>query len=107
MSSPNRVRHLKKGDLVVLWRSDAKKRQTGKVLEVNNSKGMIRVDGIGTTKRHTKPTQTSPKGGIVEQLRWWPASKFRVCDDSGTPLGRVGFTGKDAKKKERTFSKSK
>jgi large subunit ribosomal protein L24 len=104
--SPNRVRHLKKGDLVVLWRADSKKRQTGKVLEVNNTKGMIRVDGIGMAKRHTKPTQTSPKGGIVEKLRWWPASKFRVCDDAGNPLGRVGFKGKD-EKKERTFSKSK
>jgi len=107
MTSPNRVRHLKKDDLVVLWRTDAKKRQTGKVLEVNHSKGLVRVDGIGLAKRHTKASQTQPKGGIIEKLRLWPASKFRVCDDGGKPLGRVGYKAGKGDKKERVFSKAK
>ena len=102
----NRVKHLKKDDLVVLWRSDASKRTTGKVLAVDHANAMIQVDGIGVTKRHVKPSQTSPKGGIEERLRWWPASKFRVCDNSGKPLGRVGFKLTD-NKKERVFSKKR
>lgn len=102
----SRVRHLKKDDLVVLWRSDAKKRETGKVLEVDHANGMVKVDGIGSTKRHTKPTQQNPKGGIEQGLRWWPASKFRVCDNSGKPLGRTGFVEKDGKK-ERVYSKTR
>lgn len=101
-----RVRHLKKDDLVVLWRADSTKRQTGKVLEVDHTNGMIKVDGIGQTKRHTKPTQANPKGGVQEGLRWWPASKFRVCDTSGKSLGRTSYVLKDGKK-ERVYSKTR
>ena len=100
------VRHLKKDDNVILWRADSSKRPTGKVIAVDHSKGLVKVEGIGETKRHTKPSQTNPKGGIVEGLRWWPASRFRVCDSKGVTLGRVGFkTVGD--KKERVFSKAR
>ncbi len=102
----NRVKKKKKDDFVVLWRSDASKRVTGKVVAVDHNKGMIQVDGIGVTKRHVKPNQTNPKGGIEERLRWWPASKFRVCDSSGKPLGRTGYKLQDGKK-ERVYSKAR
>jgi large subunit ribosomal protein L24 len=101
-----KVKHLKKGDQVVLWRADASKRETGKVLEVDHDAGLVRVEGVGVTKKHTKPSQLNPKGGIEEGLRWWPVSKFRVCDGSGQPLGRVGFVIK-GDKKERVFSKAR
>ena len=101
----SRVRHLKKGDNVVAL-SGAVLGQTGKVLEVNHSKGLIQVENVGKQKKHMKPTQQNPKGGIVDQLRWWPASKFQVADASGKGLGRVGFVVKDGKK-ERVFSKSR
>jgi large subunit ribosomal protein L24 len=102
------VKHLKKDDTVVLWHSDSKKRQNfiGKVLEVDQKNGKIRVDGVGLMKKHTKPSQQSPKGGIVEVLRWWPASRFRVCDSKGKTLGRVGFKV-EGDKKERVFSKAR
>jgi len=103
----NRVKHLKKDDMVVLWRSDASKRVTGKVLAVDHNAGMIQVDGIGTNKRHVKPSQASPKGGIEERLRWWPASKFRVCDSSGKPFGRTGYKTSADGKKERVYSKKR
>lgn len=106
MSKVSRVKHLKKGDTVVLWRADSSKRPTGKVLEVDHAGARVKVEGVGVTQRHTKPSQTSPKGGMVEGLRWWPASRFRVCDNSGKPLGRTGFKI-DGKKKERVFSKSR
>jgi large subunit ribosomal protein L24 len=101
-----RVRHLKKGDLVIA-RSGAASGKTGKVLEVKQSRGLVRVDGIGVVKRHTKPSQKSPKGGIIESNRWMPASIFQVCSDSGNPLGRAGFeVAKDGDKK-RVFRKGK
>jgi len=75
------------------------------ILEKNIHR-LLEVEGIGETKRHTKPSQTNPQGGIVEGLRWWPASRFRVCDSKGIPLGRVGFKV-DGKKKERVFSKTR
>jgi len=99
-----RVRHLKKGDNVVCL-SGSKAGKSAKIVEVSHKRGMVKVDGsgIGVTQRHTKPSQTNPKGGIVEQQRWLPASKFMVADASGKALGRVAFetTGDE---KKRVFS---
>ena len=102
-----RIRHLKKGDNVVaLWGSH--KGKSGKVLEVRHAKGVIKVEGIGLAKRHTKPSQKDPKGGILETNKWLQASAFQVCDGSGRPQGRVGFkVSKDGEKKERVFTKAK
>ena len=96
-----RVKHVRKGDSVVAL-SGSFKGKVGKVLAINNAKALVQVDGIGVQKRHTKPSQANPKGGIVEKNRWFPASKFQVA--VGTKAsGRVGFegTGRD---KKRTFS---
>ena len=99
------VKHLKKGDNVAALSGNFKG-SSGKVLEVNQKSGLIRVEGIGTLKKHQKPSQENPKGGIVEVLRWWPACKFQVADSSGTTLGRSGSVIKDGKK-TRVFSKKR
>ena len=100
-----RVRHLKKGDNVVCL-SGAQAGKTGKVTEVRQAKALIQVEGIGIAKRHTKPSQTNPKGGIVEQNRWFPASKFMVADGSGKKLGRAGYE-KVGDEKKRVHSKAR
>ena len=97
------VRHLKKGDTVVAL-SGAAVGKTGKVLEVNQGQAMVKVEGMGATKRHTKPSQSNPKGGVVEGNRWFHASKFQVCSDSGKKLGRVGFQVEKDGDKKRVFS---
>ncbi len=101
-----RVRHLKKGDKVVAL-SGIKKGSSGKVLEVKQSTAMCKVEGFGLVKRHTKPTQTAPKGGIIEKNRWLPACKFQVCDEAGKRLGRVGFQTEKGGEKVRIFSLSR
>lgn len=58
--------HVKKGDLVmVITGKDAGKK--GKVLEVFPKKGRVVVEKINMVKRHTKPTQSLPQGGILEK----------------------------------------
>ncbi|MEZ4815844.1 MAG: 50S ribosomal protein L24 [Bdellovibrionota bacterium] len=99
----SRVSHVKKNDTVVAL-SGAFIGQTGKVLAVKNKSSKIQVEGLGAVKKHIKPNQQNPKGGIVEQLRWWPASKFMVCDSAGKKLGRVGFKAEKGATKERTYS---
>lgn len=55
---------IKKNDTVyVLTGTDRGK--TGRVLHVNSKKGTAVVEGIRMHKRHQRPTQRSPKGGIV------------------------------------------
>jgi large subunit ribosomal protein L24 len=43
------------------------KGKTGKVLAINAKTGRITVEKINMVKRHTKPTQQSPQGGILEK----------------------------------------
>lgn len=58
--------HVKKGDMVqVISGKDAGKK--GKILSVIPSKGRVLVEGVNIIKRHTKPSQTNPQGGIVEK----------------------------------------
>lgn len=58
--------HVKKGDtvLVIAGKSSGKK---GKVLEVLPKTSRVIVEGINIVKRHTKPTQAAPQGGIMEK----------------------------------------
>jgi large subunit ribosomal protein L24 len=57
---------LVKGDTVlVVTGNDAGK--TGKVLKVFPDKNRVVVEGVNFIKRHTRPTQRSPQGGIQER----------------------------------------
>lgn len=56
----------KKNDLVQVI-SGKYKGKKGKVLKMLKSKGKIIVEQINLVKRHTKPSQKDPKGGIVEK----------------------------------------
>ena len=55
---------IKKGDTVFI-RTGKSAGKTGKVLNVDNDNNKILVEGINMIKRHQKPTQKSPKGGII------------------------------------------
>lgn len=50
---------------MVITGKDAGKK--GKVLEVIPSKGRVVVEKVNIVKRHTKPSQAMPQGGIVEK----------------------------------------
>ena len=43
------------------------KGKEGKVLYVIPKKDRIIVEGINIIKKHTRPTQENPKGGVVEK----------------------------------------
>ena len=59
-------RHIKSGDTVVVI-SGADKGKTGKVLRILNKKDRVVVERIMMVKRHTKPSQKQPQGGIIEK----------------------------------------
>ena len=66
----------KKGDTVRVLAGDYRGR-TGKVLKVFPSTGRIVVEGINLIKRHTRPTNRNPKGGIIEKEAPIHASNVR------------------------------
>ncbi len=55
---------IRKGDTVFI-RTGKSKGQTGKVLFVDLKNDSVLVEGVNMMKKHQKPTQQSPKGGII------------------------------------------
>ena len=56
--------HVKKGDTVLVL-SGKDKGQKGQVIQALPKKDKVIVEGINKVKRHTKPNQKAPQGGII------------------------------------------
>ena len=66
MAAERQKIHVRKGDLVmVITGKDVGKK--GKVLEVLPKKGRVVVEKVNIVKRHTKPSQANPQGGIINR----------------------------------------
>jgi large subunit ribosomal protein L24 len=81
--------HVKKGDTVlVISGKDAGKK--GKVLEVLPKEKRVIIEGRNIVKRHTKPTQAAPQGGIVEKEAAIASSNVMLfCSKCNKPT-RIG-----------------
>ncbi len=81
--------HVKKGDTVeVIGGKHRGKR--GKVLKVFPKAGKLIIEGVNLVKRHAKPTQKLPQGGIVEKEgRVYSSKVMFVCPKCGR-AARVG-----------------
>jgi len=65
--------------------------KTGKVLKVFPNKNQIVVEGVNLFKKHARPTQQLPQGGIVEKEGPIQMSNVKVvCPKCNRPT-RVGF----------------
>ena len=58
--------HIRKGDLVVVLAGKDKGRR-GRILRVLPQERKVIVEAINFVKRHSRPTQKNPKGGILEK----------------------------------------
>ena len=56
--------HVKKGDTVVVLAGKDKGKE-GKVTAAFPKKSKVTVEGVNQVKRHTKPSQSNPQGGII------------------------------------------
>jgi large subunit ribosomal protein L24 len=81
---------LKKGDTVMV-RSGKYKGKTGKILQVHPKDNKVTVEGINVVKRHQKPTQLRPQGGIQELTKPIWASKVGILDNVAKKPSRIGF----------------
>jgi large subunit ribosomal protein L24 len=93
---------IKKGDTVqVTTGNDAGK--TGRVIKVYQDKDRVVVEGINIVKKHARPTQDNPQGGIIEKESSIHISNIMLVI-SGKPT-RVGFKSLENGKKVK-FAKS-
>ena len=58
--------HVRKGDQVVVI-AGKEKGKRGRVLRLLTAKGRVVIERVNLVKRHTKPTQRNPRGGILEK----------------------------------------
>ena len=57
---------IRKGDIIKVI-SGSYKGKTGKVIKTSLNKNRILVEGINVVKKHMKPSQESPQGGVIEK----------------------------------------
>ncbi|MBQ9365304.1 MAG: 50S ribosomal protein L24 [Schwartzia sp.] len=63
-AQPHNHLHVKKGDTVIVL-SGKDKGQKGEIVKAIPKKMKVIVEGINKVKRHTKPSQKYPQGGII------------------------------------------
>ncbi|MFO7447627.1 MAG: 50S ribosomal protein L24 [Ignavibacteriaceae bacterium] len=66
------------------------KGKTGKVLKVFPKNSKVIVEGINVRKRHTKPSQRSPQGGIIEKEAPVHVSNVMLLDPKTNEPTRLG-----------------
>ncbi|MBX4188532.1 50S ribosomal protein L24 [Candidatus Saccharibacteria bacterium] len=81
---------IKTGDTVMV-RAGKYKGKTGKVLAVHPKDNKVTVEGINIVKKHRKPTQQQPQGGIIELTKPIWASKVGLLDNTAKKPSRVGY----------------
>jgi large subunit ribosomal protein L24 len=84
--------------------------KTGKVLKVFPKKSRIIIEGINLRKRHSKPSQKNPQGGIIEKEAPIHASNVMLLDPKTNEPTRLGsqiiLDENTGKKKRARISRS-
>ncbi|QUD88416.1 50S ribosomal protein L24 [Phenylobacterium montanum] len=88
---------IKKGDRVVVLAGKDKGRQ-GEVLQVMPKEDRLVVRGVNMVKRHTRPSQSDPQGGIKHKEAALHISNVAFVDPKSGEPTRVGFRMEGDKK---------
>jgi large subunit ribosomal protein L24 len=89
--------HVKKGDKVMVISGKDKGKQ-GVVLASYPKKDRVLVEGINVVKKHSKPSQANPQGGILNQEAPIHVSNVMPLDPKSGEPTRVGYKVVDDKK---------
>ena len=92
---------IRKGDTVYV-RSGEEKGKTGRVLHVDPEKHRILVEGVNMKKKHQRPTQKNPKGGVITMEGYIDISNVALYNSSiSAPTKISSRTLNDGEKKRR------
>jgi len=87
---------IRKNDLVIVQTGEDKGK-TGRVLKIFPKTDRLIVEGVNFIKRHTRPNQSNPQGGIVEKEAPIHVSKVQLLHDN-KPVKVAYKTLNDGKK---------
>ncbi|KAA3661859.1 MAG: 50S ribosomal protein L24 [Calditrichaeota bacterium] len=101
--------HIRKGDQVVVISGDDKGKR-GKVLKVYPKTNRVIIEGVGMIKRHMRPSQQYPNGGIIEKEAPIHASNAMIISPTSNEPTRVSKKvmegeGKPSRKRVRYSKK--
>ena len=100
-----RKRKIRKDDeVIVLTGRDKGKR--GAVLRIITKTDRVLVEGVNVTKRHIKPTQGDPQGGIVEREAPIHISNVALIDPESDRPTRVRYKNLEDGRKVRVAARS-
>lgn len=94
-----------KGDRVRVIRGNYRDLE-GTVLEVLRDEGRVRVEGVNQRKRHTRPSQSDPDGGIITFDAPIHISNVMLIDPAGDQASRVRTQVEEDGTKERIAVKT-
>ena len=97
--------HVKKGDTVFVITGKDKGKK-GRVIAAYPAKNRVLVEGINMVKKHAKPSQANPQGGILNQEAPIHASNVMIVDPKTGEPTRVGYKILENGKKVRIAKKS-
>ncbi|MGO4890128.1 50S ribosomal protein L24 [Anaerobacillus sp. MEB173] len=89
--------HVKKGDTVKVISGKDKGKQ-GVILESFPKKERVLVEGVNMVKKHAKPSQDNPQGGILNKEAPIHASNVMPIDPKSGEPTRVGYKVENGKK---------
>ena len=94
-----------KGDRVRVIRGNYRDLE-GSVLEVLRDSGRVRVEGVNMRKRHTRPSQQDPDGGIITFEAPIHISNVMLVDPASDTASRIRMQVESDGAKERIAVKS-
>jgi large subunit ribosomal protein L24 len=97
--------NIMRGDRVRVIRGNFRDME-GTVLEVLRSAGRVRVEGVNMRKRHQRPSQANPEGGIVTFEAPIDISNVMLIDPATGEASRVRTRIEEDGTKERIAVKS-
>ncbi len=97
--------HVKKGDEVVIITGKDKGKK-GRVLASFPADSKVLVEGVNMIKKHARPSQQNPQGGILNQEAPIHVSNVMLADPKTGVATRVGKTILSNGKKVRVAKKS-
>ncbi|AZV61797.1 50S ribosomal protein L24 [Peribacillus castrilensis] len=89
--------HVKKGDKVVVISGKDKGKQ-GTILSAYPKQNRVLVEGINIVKKHSKPSQLNPQGGIISKEAAIHVSNVMPLDPKSGKPTRVGYKIENGKK---------
>lgn len=81
--------HIHKNDNVIVIAGNSRGK-SGKVLKMFPEKERVIIEGVNIIKRHSRPTQKNPQGGIVQKEAPIHASNVMVICPKCSKPARVG-----------------